>query len=199
MRVVVLGGGSTGEAFAAALRRHDSEASITIVEQELLGGECTYFACMPSKTLLRSPELLFSARRAPGAAEAITGELDPERIFWWRDQVVDEYDDSSHERFLAERRIELVRGEGRVVEPGRLDVGGQELEYGELVIATGSVPSLPPIDGLDGLEYWTSREATSAREVPETLLVIGGGAVGCEIAQFYRRVGSRVTDAVDPA
>jgi pyruvate/2-oxoglutarate dehydrogenase complex dihydrolipoamide dehydrogenase (E3) component len=191
--VVVLGGGSTGEAFCAALRRLDADVSITLVERELLGGECTYWACMPSKTLLRAPEVVHAARRAPGATEAVTGQLDPERIFWWRDQVVDEYDDSSHERFLAERRIELVRGEGRVVEPGRLDVGGQELEYGELVIATGSVPSLPPIDGLDGLEYWTSREATSAREVPESLLVIGGGVVGCEIAQFYRRVGSRVT------
>jgi pyruvate/2-oxoglutarate dehydrogenase complex dihydrolipoamide dehydrogenase (E3) component len=191
--VVVLGGGSTGEAFCGALRRLDADVSITLVERELLGGECTYWACMPSKTLLRAPEVLHAAWRAPGAAEAVTGKLDAERIFWWRDQVVEEYDDSSHERFLAERRIELVRGEGRVVEPGRLDVGGKELEYGELVIATGSVPSIPPIDGLDGLEYWTSREATSAGEVPESLLVIGGGVVGCEIAQFYRRIGSRVT------
>jgi pyruvate/2-oxoglutarate dehydrogenase complex dihydrolipoamide dehydrogenase (E3) component len=191
--VVVLGGGSTGEAFCAALRRLDADVSITLVERELLGGECTYWACMPSKTLLRAPEVVHAAQRAPGAAEAVTGKLDPERIFWWRDQVVDEYDDSSHEEFLAKRRIERVRGEGRVVRPGRLDVGGQELEYGELVIATGSVPSIPPIDGLDGLGYWTSREATSAREVPESLLVIGGGVVGCEIAQFYRRVGSHVT------
>src|SRR5439155_25447213 len=114
-------------------------------------------------------------------------------IFWWRDQVVEEYDDSSHERFLVERRIELVRGEGRVAEPGRLEVGGQEREYADLVIATGSVPSIPPIQGLDGFEYWTSREATSARAVPRSLLVIGGGVVGCEIAQFYRRVGSHVT------
>src|SRR5919109_2109891 len=114
LRVVVLGGGSTGEAFAAALRRLESEASITIVEQELLGGECTYFACMPSKTLLRSPELLFAARRAPGVAEAVTGELDPDRIFWWRDQVVENLDDESHANWLAERRIEVVRGRGRV-------------------------------------------------------------------------------------
>src|ERR671930_1438711 len=116
-RVVVLGGGSTGEAFAASLRRHDSEASITIVEQELLGGECTYFACMPSKTLLRSPELLSAVRRAPGVAEAVTGELDPERIFWWRDQVVDNLDDKGHEEWLAERHIDVVRGRGRVAAP----------------------------------------------------------------------------------
>ena len=191
--VVVLGGGSTGEAFCAALRRLDPEVEIVLVERELVGGECTYWACMPSKTLLRAPEVVHAARIAPGAAEALTGELDPERIFWWRDQVVDEYDDAGHVPWLAERRIELVRGEGRVVAPGRLEVGGQELEYGELVIATGSVPSIPPIPGLDGLEYWTSREATSAREVPESLLVIGGGVVGCEIAQFFQRVGSQVT------
>src|ERR671925_1991229 len=106
LRVVVLGGGSTGEAFAAALRRLESEASITIVEQELLGGECTYFACMPSKTLLRSPELLFAARRAPGVAEAVTGELDPDRIFWWRDQGVDNLHHDRHEQWLSQRKID---------------------------------------------------------------------------------------------
>ena len=87
-QVVVLGGGSTGEAFCAALRRLDADVSITLVERELVGGECTYWACMPSKTLLRSPEVVHEARLAPGAAEAVTGKLDPERIFWWRDQVV---------------------------------------------------------------------------------------------------------------
>src|ERR671935_704088 len=158
LRVVVLGGGSTGEAFVAALRRHDSKASITIVEQELLGGECTYFACMPSKTLLRSPELLFAARRAPGVAEAITGELDPARVFWWRDQVVENLDDEGHESWLAERGIDVVRGRGRVAAPGRLLVGERDLDYDRLVIATGSVPSIPPIDGLDDVEYWTNRE-----------------------------------------
>jgi pyruvate/2-oxoglutarate dehydrogenase complex dihydrolipoamide dehydrogenase (E3) component len=192
LRVVVLGGGSTGEAFAAALRRHDSEASITIVEQELLGGECTYFACMPSKTLLRSPELLLAARRAPGVAEAVTGELDPERIFWWRDQVVENLDDTSHEKWLVERRIDIVRGHGRVAAPGRVVVGERELDYDRLVIATGSVPSIPPIDGLADVEYWTNREATQAREVPSSLVVIGAGPVGCELAQFFQRLGSDV-------
>jgi pyruvate/2-oxoglutarate dehydrogenase complex dihydrolipoamide dehydrogenase (E3) component len=198
-RVVVLGGGSTGEAFAAALRRHDSEASITIVEQELLGGECTYFACMPSKTLLRSPELLFAARRAPGVAEAVTGELDPERIFWWRDQVVDNLDDQEHVDFLTERRIDVVRGTGRVAAPGRVVVDDFELEYDRLVVATGSAPSLPPIDGLADVDYWTNREATQVREVPTSLVVIGAGPVGCELAQFFRRLGSTVVlvDVVD--
>jgi pyruvate/2-oxoglutarate dehydrogenase complex dihydrolipoamide dehydrogenase (E3) component len=198
-RVVVLGGGSTGEAFAAALRKLDEEASITVVEQELLGGECTYFACMPSKTLLRSPELYFAARRAPGVAEAVTGRLDAGRIFWWRDQVVDSLDDSGHEDWLAERRIAVARGRGRVSSPGRVAVGDRELDYDRLVIATGSLPSLPPIPGLAEVEHWTNREATQVREVPESLVVIGAGPVGCELAQLFARMGSRVVllDVVD--
>jgi pyruvate/2-oxoglutarate dehydrogenase complex dihydrolipoamide dehydrogenase (E3) component len=191
-RVVVLGGGSTGEAFAAALRRYDDEVPITLVERELVGGECTYWACMPSKTLLRSPEVVAAARRAPGAAEAVTGTLDAERIFWWRDQVVENLDDSGHEQWLGERRVELVRGLGRVVEAGTVEVDGRRIEYEKLVIATGSVPSVPPIEGLKEVEFWTNREATNAREVPQSLLVLGAGPVGCELAQFFRRLGSHV-------
>jgi pyruvate/2-oxoglutarate dehydrogenase complex dihydrolipoamide dehydrogenase (E3) component len=191
-RVVVLGGGSTGEAFAAALRRYDDEVPITLVERELVGGECTYWACMPSKTLLRSPEVVAAARRAPGAAEAVTGTLDAERIFWWRDQVVENLDDSGHEQWLGERRVELVRGLGRVVEAGTVEVDGRRIEYEKLVIATGSVPSVPPIEGLKEVEFWTNREATNAREVPQSLLVLGAGPVGCELAQFFRRLGSQV-------
>src|SRR5215210_4735487 len=116
-RVVVLGGGAAAQAFVAALRRLDPDVEITLVERELVGGECSYWACMPSKTLLRSPEVVASARRAPGAAEAVTGALDPERVFWWRDQVVDNLDDSSQAEWLEELGVELVRGEGRVREP----------------------------------------------------------------------------------
>jgi dihydrolipoamide dehydrogenase len=191
-RVVVLGGGSTGEAFAAALRRYDADVPITLVERELLGGECTYWACMPSKTLLRSPEIVASARRAPGAAEAVTGTVDAQRVFWWRDQVVENLDDSGHEEWLDERRVELVRGTGRVLEPGVVEVDGRRIEYDKLVIATGSVPSVPPVEGLGEVEFWTNREATNAREVPESLLVLGAGPVGCELAQFFSRLGSRV-------
>ncbi|MGB2952377.1 MAG: NAD(P)/FAD-dependent oxidoreductase [Gaiellaceae bacterium] len=190
--VVVLGGGSTGEAFVAALRRFDTEVPITLVERELVGGECTYWACMPSKTLLRSPEVVASARRAPGAAEAVTGEVDRERVFWWRDQVVEERDDSGHEEWLSERDVELVRGTGRVVSPGNVEVDGRSLEYEKLVIATGSDPAIPPVAGLDGVDYWTSRDGTGGRDVPESLLVMGGGPVGCELTQFFRRMGSRV-------
>lgn len=188
-----MGGGSTGEAFVAALRRLDADVPITLVERELVGGECTYYACMPSKTLLRAPELVAAARIAPGAAEAVTGELDAERIFWWRDQVVDGYDDSGHEKWLSDRNVKLVRGQAEVVAAGRLQVGDRELAFEKLVIATGSEAAVPSIPGLAETDYWTSREATSARAVPESLLVLGGGAVGCELAQFYARLGARVT------
>lgn len=193
MSVVVLGGGSTGEAFAAALREHDPEVAITIVERELLGGECTFWACMPSKTLLRAPEVVASARRAPGAAAAVTGSLDLERIFWWRDQVVEGFDDEGHEEWLGERDVSVVRGAGRVIGPGRLDVHGRELEFDKLVVATGSSPSIPPVAGLEQTPHWTSRDVTSGNEVPSSLLVMGAGPVGCELAQFFARVGATVT------
>jgi pyruvate/2-oxoglutarate dehydrogenase complex dihydrolipoamide dehydrogenase (E3) component len=191
--VVVLGGGSTGEAFVAALRRYDADVSITVVERELLGGECSFRACMPSKTLLRAPEVVAEARRAPGAAEAVTGALDRERIFWWRDQVVEGLDDEGHESWLVERGVEVVRGTGRVSAPGRIDADGQELAYDKLVVATGSAASVPPVPGLEETPYWTNREATTGDEIPASLLVLGAGAVGCELAQFFARVGSRVT------
>jgi pyruvate/2-oxoglutarate dehydrogenase complex dihydrolipoamide dehydrogenase (E3) component len=191
LTVVVLGGGATGEAFLAALRRLDSEVSIALVERELVGGECSYWACIPSKTLLRPLEVLHRARLAPGAAEGLD-RVDVQRVFWWRDQVA-EKDDESQAKWVQEKNVELVRGTGVVTEPGRVQVGERSVEYDKLLIATGSVPVAPPIEGLDELHYWTSREATSASEVPERLVVVGGGAVGCELAQFYARIGSRVT------
>jgi pyruvate/2-oxoglutarate dehydrogenase complex dihydrolipoamide dehydrogenase (E3) component len=165
---------------------------ITVVERELLGGECSYWACMPSKALLRPFEAIVAARLVPGAAEAVTGDVDLERAFWHRDQTVSGWDDSRLVEFLAERDIELVRGAGRVVEPGRMRVNEHELEYDKLVIATGSVPAIPPIEGLADTDYWTSRQATETREVPESITVIGAGPVGCELAQFFRRAGARV-------
>jgi pyruvate/2-oxoglutarate dehydrogenase complex dihydrolipoamide dehydrogenase (E3) component len=190
--VVVLGGGAAGEAFVAELRKLDGGVPVALVERELVGGECSYWACMPSKTLLRSPEIVAAARRAPGAAEALTGRPDPERVFWWRDQVVDELDDSAQASWLAELDVELVRGDGRVREPGIVVVGERELRYDALVVATGSEPAVPAVPGLQGLPFWTSREATSAREVPASFCVLGGGVVGCELAQVYHRLGSEV-------
>ncbi len=189
-RIVVLGGGSAGEAFCAALRRHDSEAPITLIEQALVGGECSYYACMPSKTLLRAPELLTAVRRAPGIEG---GRLDADRIFEWRDKVVGGWDDAAQAEWLDGLGVELVRGSARVTSPGRVEAGGRELEYGHLVIATGSQPARPRVEGLEDVESWTTADATTSHEVPSSLIVMGGGVAGCELAQLYRRLGAEVT------
>ncbi len=189
MRVAVLGGGSSGEHFVGALRRLDGDVELTLVERRLVGGECSYWACMPTKTMLRAPELLAATRRTPGLGGA---GLDPAAVFTWRD-VVAERNDSSQVEWLASQRCELVRGDAVVARPGVLQVDGQEVPYDRLVIATGSSPAIPPIPGLDTLDYWTNVEATETTEVPRSLLVLGGGPVGCELAQFFARIGSEVT------
>src|SRR4249919_2778521 len=190
-RVVVLGAGVTGEAFVATLRRLEPDAKVTVVEPELVGGECSYWACIPSKTLLRPLEALARARLAPGAAEAVSA-VDAARVFWWRDQVA-EKDDTSQADWLAKQGATLVRGAGAVTEPGLVEVDGTRLPYDALLVATGSVPATPPVEGLADVPHWGSREGTSASAVPESLAVVGGGAVGCELAQLYSRLGSRVT------
>ena len=190
---MVLGAGSSGEHFVGALRRLDSDAEIVVVERGLAGGECSYYACLPTKTLLRPTEALAAARLAPGASEAITGAVDVERVWWWRDQVTDGRDDSWHAGWLEEQGAELVRGEARVSRAGAVSVGDRELEYDHLVVATGSTPAKPPVDGLDDVQYWTNRDAVWATRVPVSLIVLGGGPVGVELAQFFRRMGSDVT------
>jgi pyruvate/2-oxoglutarate dehydrogenase complex dihydrolipoamide dehydrogenase (E3) component len=190
-RVVVLGAGVTGEAFVATLHRHEPDTEITVVEPELVGGECSYWACIPSKTLLRPLEALARARLAPGAAEAVSA-IDAARVFWWRDQVAGK-DDASQVEWLGKHGATLVRGAGAVAEPGLVEVDGTKLPYDALLVATGSVPATPPVEGLGDVAHWGSREATSASAVPESLAVVGGGAVGCELAQLYARLGSRVT------
>jgi pyruvate/2-oxoglutarate dehydrogenase complex dihydrolipoamide dehydrogenase (E3) component len=190
MHTVVLGGGSSGEHFVGALRRLDHEAEITVVERRLVGGECSYWACMPTKTMLRAPELVAEAGRSSGA---VTGaKLDPQRVFAWRDQVA-ERDDSSQVEWLESQNAKLIRGDAVAVEPGVLSVDDEALQYDRLVIATGSSPAIPPIAGIESVDYWTNIEATETLEVPARLVVLGGGPVGCELAQFFQRVGSQVT------
>jgi pyruvate/2-oxoglutarate dehydrogenase complex dihydrolipoamide dehydrogenase (E3) component len=186
--VVVLGGGATGEAFLGTLRRLDKEVRLTLVEHELIGGECSYWACIPSKTLLRPVEVAFRSKATPGT----TVTVDPVQVFKWRDEVA-ERDDTKQAEWVEGLGADIVRGTARVVAPGRIDVDGDELKFDELMVSTGSIPALPPIEGLDQAGAWTSREATSAEAVPESLIVVGAGAVGCELSQFYARAGSRVT------
>ena len=145
---------------------------------------------MPTKTMLRAPELAAAARHTDGALEV--GALDVQRVFQWRDKVA-ERDDSSQVEWLAGQRAELVRGDARIAAPGVLEVNGGQLRYDRLVLATGSSPALPPLDGLADVDYWTNIEATETLEAPPRLLVLGGGPVGCELAQFFQRAGSQVT------
>jgi pyruvate/2-oxoglutarate dehydrogenase complex dihydrolipoamide dehydrogenase (E3) component len=189
---IVLGAGPAGEVCAGRLA--DAGWSVAIVERDLVGGECSYYACMPSKALLRPADVLGEAGRIPGVPVGQGDELDPQAILERRDEVIHDRDDSGQLPWLEERGIALHRGAARFLGERRVGVGEQALVASKaVVLATGSGAAMPPIDGLDTVTAWNNRDATTARQVPASMVVLGGGPVGSELSQAWASIGTKVT------
>ena len=189
--VVVIGAGPAGEVCAGRLS--DAGLEVAIVEEHLVGGECSFYGCMPSKALLRPGQVLAEARRIPGAAEAVNG-LDVPAVFARRDEVINHLHDDNQTPWLDGHGIVLVRGHGRIAGERTVQVGDETLTARRAVVtATGTEAAVPPIPGLREARPWTNRHAVTAEEVPPTLVVLGGGTVGVEMASAYASFGSRVT------
>jgi pyruvate/2-oxoglutarate dehydrogenase complex dihydrolipoamide dehydrogenase (E3) component len=199
--VVVIGGGPAGENVAG--RCAAGGLRVVLVERELVGGECSYWGCIPSKALLRPGDVVAAARRVPGAAEAVTGAIDVEAALARRDWATASWDDAGQLAWLESEGIALVRGTGRLagerlVEVERADGSVEQLRAATaVVVATGTSAAMPPIAGLADVGAWDNRSVTATKEIPRRLLVLGGGAIGVEMAQAVRRLGAEEVTVVE--